>query len=682
MVIDTKSQTFMHRFGFNEEDERVLPRRVVFVLDKSGSMWGIWKQAQEAIIGAVENLREEFDRFGIVLFDDRVYRKEIRIAHGHAIKDRVSYLRGEQPGSATNLYGGIEAAMKMIEQDMIDNSDSDSNQQFVNQVVFVTDGMANVGVTRDDQILDGIHRIQSRLSSPITLFGIGIGEDRGKNWVYNLNYPLIRRISMENGGFDKRVKQSETKQDLSRYYKILQTPQLAHITVEYQSDALEISKVTQHEFSALYAGTDLVICGKYHAKSVDDQHAIKAVIQSSGGESGQIEKVFGVRKSDEEASKESMNIDRIWAYLSLKHYERLLLLNEGKANYAALRLINEDALNIALSHKLVTPWTSMIVVAEKQDTNIEHEMKPPTSSDPVAKPTSSPSIDIDVSSISDEELGEMLRAAEYFEPDDYEYYDDDGTAGILLLDVTPLSLGVADKQNAMIKLIEKNSVIPTKKSTVLRANQLPQIQSASDSDLSGVVVKVYQGERVNVTENILLTEFEFKCKVKHADEEAAEIEITFEIDANGILYVTAKDELGVVYQTTVSADKGRPSQEEIDEMLRTADEFAEEDARMAEAMQAKNVLESAAYNLKNLLDDEGKLGGKLSEADKDTLYEAANDAIDWLDDNPDAERDEYLQQQREFDAVVQPVLKPFYAEYPEYAPEADEEEYYMDHEEL
>merc|ERR1712157_458315 len=109
-------------------------------------------------------------------------------------------------------------------------------------------------------------------------------------------------------------------------------------------------------------------------------------------------------------------------------------------------------------------------------------------------------------------------------------------------------------------------------------------------------------------------------------------------------------------------DKGRPSQEEIDEMLRAAEEFAEEDARMAETVQAKNQLESAAYNLKNQLEDEEKLGGRLSDEDKETLFEAANDVIDWLDD------------------IAQPILKEFYQQNPGAGGMGDEddEDYYGD----
>jgi len=226
----------------------------------------------------------------------------------------------------------------------------------------------------------------------------------------------------------------------------------------------------------------------------------------------------------------------------------------------------------------------------------------------------------------------------------------EATKDILLIDVTPLSLGIETAGQVMTKIIERNSTIPCKKS---------QVFSTYSDNQTTVSIQIYEGERALTKDNHRLGKFELSG-IPPAPRGVPQIEVTFDLDANGILNVSAEDKsTGNKNKITITNDTGRLTKEQIDRMVAEAEKFRDEDKRQQDRISAKNKLEQYTYGIKSTIQDE-KTKDKISASDKQSLETIIADTTKWVESNENASTEEFESKQKEVEGVAQPIIMKIY----------------------
>jgi len=224
---------------------------------------------------------------------------------------------------------------------------------------------------------------------------------------------------------------------------------------------------------------------------------------------------------------------------------------------------------------------------------------------------------------------------------------------LLLLDVTPLSLGLETMGGIMTPIIPRNTTIPSKKE---------QIFSTAQDNQPAVTIKVYEGERKKSTDNSLLGTFDL-TGIPPAPRGSPQINVRFDVDANGILNVSAEDKAsGKSEKITITNDKGRLSKEEIEKMVQDAEKYKEDDEKYAKKIEVKNGLENYCYQMKEMVE-------KLEGEDKETVETKVSETLEWLDANQSAETEEFEAKQKEISDVCTPIMVKMYADEKKAEPE-------------
>eukprot|EP01083_Nonionella_stella_P059183 154869_1 len=398
VIFDTKSNVFVHVISdiitgstisndcvsegiADDINDRVLiPRRVVFVIDRSGSMGGHkWRKTIHATITTLKQLRQSYDRYCIILFDSDIelVQDHIIVADEENISKSIQYLQNASVCGSTNINDALLTAIHAIKTDIASfNQTDDTHNFYMNQIILITDGEPNSGESNTNKIISNIKKentlTQDKYCSKVSIFAFGVGSDSNSSrWITDLNHSFLKLLALNNHGFYKRIKETTTDVLLNEYYALLSKPILSNISIRYHDKY--VSDLTNTRFNTLYSGNDIVICGKINA-TADAALPLHLTISAITGQEVKhndtwVTKPVSISKEltidihpevkENDEHLQNQNTERTWAYLKLQQLAGNMFINQDICDASV------SPLSLALKYKFVTPWTSMIVVKKK-----------------------------------------------------------------------------------------------------------------------------------------------------------------------------------------------------------------------------------------------------------------------------------------------------------------------------
>ena len=230
-LFDNKSNTFVHVLSNPFTENGVIPRRVIFVIDKSGSMAGSkWRRTVSATVKGLQNLNKGYDRFNVILFDSNchpLFKNGVMLANETNVNRAINYVESKRAGFGTVFDTSLKAAINMIKTDV------NKAEYYVNQIIFMTDGE----VSNTKEILISIYKLNNlngidKYNKKISIFTFGVGQDgNDSGWIRDVNHSFLKSLAVNNNGFYKRIKESNTDLKLSEYFDLLSGSDLIYIFI-------------------------------------------------------------------------------------------------------------------------------------------------------------------------------------------------------------------------------------------------------------------------------------------------------------------------------------------------------------------------------------------------------------------------------------------------------------------